>query len=212
VPAEAGIRWSTVDVPVIPGTRRVAGRAHWRSLTKGTCVFGTAIVLAAGSLLARSESREKHHEVTELAGVKLGMTPHEVVAALGEPTYIDRAHRRAPQAGKRKRDDTAFGYVYGRSYDPDYSLQLVFFDGESPRLGIACEVHAESSALGLSNGAKERVVVHKLGKPDKTSISADRKQKIISYPQWKVAYFIEKRLVVGVCISDEGVVTFVDSA
>jgi hypothetical protein len=56
------------------------------------------------------------------------------------------------------------------------------------------------------------VVVHKLGKPDKTSISADRKQKIISYPQWKVAYFIEKRLVVGVCISDEGVVTFVDSA
>jgi len=155
VPAEAGIRWSTVQLPVVAGSWRVPGCGRWKSLTKGIFVFGTAVVLAAGSLLARSESREKHRAVTELAGVKLGMTPREVVAALGEPTYVDRAHRRATPPGKRKRDDTAFGYVYGRAYDPDYSLQLVFFNGESPRLGIACEVHAESSALGLSKGAKE---------------------------------------------------------
>jgi len=65
VPAEAGIRWSTVQLPVVAGSWRVPGCGRWKSLTRGIFVFGTAVVLAAGSLLARSESREKHRAVTE---------------------------------------------------------------------------------------------------------------------------------------------------
>jgi hypothetical protein len=170
-----------------------------------------ASVLIGGSLWARDRRSKHFKEVTELAGVRLGMTPHEVVAALGEPNVVDRLRVPVPAAGKQKRD-TAFGYVYGKSYDPDYSLQVVFFDRHAPRLGIVCEVHADSSALGLAKGSRERDVRHKLGNPDRVSLSADRKQKIFSYPQWKVAYFIEKSRVIGVCISSEGVVTFVDAA
>jgi hypothetical protein len=202
----AGSCGSTVHLSVGTGRQSVTFESKWKAIGNRAFRIVAFLVLVGGSSWARSES-PRHREVTELAGVKLGMTPREVVSALGQPTLVDTF--RGP--GKRT-SDTAFGYIYARSYDPDYSLQLVFVSREAPRLSIVCEVHANTSALGLSSGSKERQVVRKLGKPDEISVSADRRQKIISYAQWKVAYFIEKRKVIGICISSEGIVTFVDAA
>jgi hypothetical protein len=207
----AGIRGSTLHVPVGIGAGRVAVGSRRRAHARVATLCTTVIVLAGVSVWARSEAPEPRREITELAGVKLGMTPLEVVAALGQPTLVDRRREAVPAAGKPKRD-TAFGYVYSKADKPEYSLQLVFYNREAPWLGVVCEVNAESSALGLANGTKERQVLRALGKPGNISISFDRVQKIISYPQWKVAYVIQKRRVVGVCVSSRGIVTFLDSA
>ena len=40
----------------------------------------------------------------------------------------------------------------------------------------------------------------------------DRRAKLISYPQWKVAYLIKRSKVNGVCISGSGTIKFTEQA
>ena len=137
------------------------------------------------------------------------MTPAEVTVALGRPTTEEGASE--SDAGETRR--AALRYSYTIRNDNEYALEIVFYtDANGLRADVVCELGGYSSALGFSNGAREWGVVRKLGRPDVTSISADRRAKLISYPQWKVAYLVKRSKVNGVCISGSGTIKFTEQA
>ena len=206
----AGIVWSTLLILLAIGVWRVADNRKRKLL--GRAVACLMVMSGLMSLATDGWSKPKKSRPqapTELAGVRLGMTPAEVTVALGKPTTEEGPSE--SDAGETRR--AALRYSYTIPNDNEYALEIVFYtDANGLRADIVCELGGYSSALGFNNGARELGVVRKLGRPDITSISADRRAKLISYPQWKVAYLVKRSKVNGVCISGSGVIKFTEQA
>jgi len=170
--------------------------------------WSTLLVLMSLSFNGWSKPKDKPQVPSELGGVKLGMTPIEVILRLGPPTAEERPSR--PDTESRY---AALRYSYTVPNNNQYAMEIVFYeDANGVRADIVCELGGYSSALGFSKGTSQFAVFRKLGRPEKTSISSDRQAKVISYPQWKVAYIIKRSKVNGVCISKSGVIRFTEQA
>lgn len=136
--------------------------------------------------------------VTELAGVKLGMSPIDVTLALGKP---DTAGEPSVSG-----EETRINYIYTHSYEPNYYLQVQFYgpDKFTTKAAIVCSRHVK--LLGFDLSSSEESVIQRLGEPDHTSISSDGVNKYINYYKWNVSYRIFKRYVAEMCIGMSGVV------
>ena len=171
--------------------------------------WSTLLVLMSLSCNGWSKPKDRPQVPAELGGVKLGMTPLEVILRLGPPTTEERPAK--PDAGEPRYP--ALRYSYTVPYNNQYAMEIVFYeDVNGLRADIVCELGGYSSALGFSKGTSQYAVFRKLGRPERTSISSDRQARMISYPQWKVAYIIKRSKVNGVCISTTGVIRFTEQA
>ena len=205
----AGIAWSTLLVLLAIGVQRVSLSRKWQPVARTIACLVMVSGLMSLSINGWSKPKDRPQVPSELAGVKLGMTPIEVTLALGPPTTEERPAD--PDGGNSRR--AALRYSYTVPNNNQYALEIVFYeDANDLRADIICELGGYSSALGFSKGMGQFAVFRKLGRPERTSISSDRQAKVISYPQWKVAYILKRSKVNGVCISRTGVIRFTDQA
>jgi len=137
--------------------------------------------------------------VTELAGVKLGMSPTDVTLALGKPDTVSD-----PSVKKGK---TRIDYVYSSP-----NVKIIFYgqDKYTTMAAIVCSAESFIELLGFNNYSAEASILQRLGKPSSISVARDALSKIISFSQWKVAFVISKGFVSEKCLTQSGVVTFAD--
>lgn len=199
-----GIVWSTLIALVAIAIWRTTVNKKWKVV--GIVIGGLVLlgVVIGVGFWGWDKYEHRPQVVTGLIGVTLGMSPVEVTLALGRPTTKF-------QLSTDKDELQQISYLYRGDNDDSY-IHSVTFLGRTGEMKVAkiCDYRGDSAVLGFSQYDDEKSVVEKLGPPGKTSIRADGLAKIISYPQWKAAYFIEKRMLQGVCASESGVATYTD--
>ena len=141
--------------------------------------------------------------VTELAGVKLGMSPTDVTLALGKP---DTASDPSVKDGETRIE---FKYSSSDNYSsPDVNIIFYGRDKYTTKVSIVCSADSSIKLLGFDNYSTEASIIQSLGKPSSISVSRDALSKIISFSQWKVAFRISKGFVSEKCITQSGRIAF----
>lgn len=198
-----GIFWSTVLILLAAAIYQISIRKKWKLVGK---VFGILIVIGAvigGGFWGWLTYQTRPVVVTELAGLRLGMSPVEVTLLKGEPNF----------KGDNTKDESATEYeshyfYFGEGHGK--GMLFIEFTGENQaavKVSEICHSYRFSKLLGISMNRSETEVIRKLGKPTHESIAADGLSKYISYEQWKVAYQISEGKVNMLCVSESGKVT-----
>ena len=208
-----GILWSTVIVVLAASIYQISIRNRWRTVGKAFGILVLAGILIGGALWGEYiyKSRPRPYAVTELGGVRLGMTPLEVRVAKGAP--INKGN-----ATLDLQEDSRFRMTWAFDIVPIEELKglpllTVIFDARTQndlKVSIVCERDGYRSLLGLSSGDTEEDMVEKVGLSTNESISEDGLSKLVSFKQWKVAYEVAKGQIGHVCVSESGKVAFAD--
>ena len=150
-------------------------------------------VVIGGVYWAWTTFENRPQVVTELDGVRLGMSPVEVTLAKGAPSTEGATSKE--QDGQLRRD-----WTFATSYGP--TLTVTFYGQTENALAasIICEAESYSGPFGLVHLSSEEDVIDKLGQPSRTSIAEDGLSKFVSFSRYKVAYQITKGVVTQVCI------------
>jgi hypothetical protein len=127
--------------------------------------------------------------LNSLSGVKLGMSEVNVTLLKGPPDSV---------VGEDN-DNVRKVLVYEEFDDINY---YVIIDGESGSLIVThiCSRDYADKVFGLGKHSTEAAIVEKLGSPDFTSIESSGTKKIISYPEWNIAFEIKKGSATQVCV------------
>lgn len=198
----SGIFWSTVLVLLAVAARQITLHQKWKITGK---VFGGVIVVCAAIVggfyswhyiksLPRAPS-----EVTELEGVKLGMTATEVTLLLGEPDQ-----KTEPTTDNK---ETKFAYKYS---SPDVNITFYGPDKYHTKVSIVCTKEPTTKLLGFDNYSTEDRIIARLGEPSWVSIKRDGLAKIDSYSKWKAAFVLAKNAIIEKCATSSGGVTFAE--
>ena len=188
------IFWSTVLILFSLGIWQITKQRRWKSV--GKVVLGLVLlnVVIGASYWGWIRYQERPIVMSELAGVRLGMTPVEVTLKLGMP---------------EKKEEQSTGT--GREMYFDYTdTNFVRFDTEGSEMR-ACMIGSSdmrATIAGLGTYSSEDEVISKFGQPTKTSINKDGVRKILSYSQWNAAFEIEKGRVVRMIISSSGAASY----
>jgi hypothetical protein len=191
-----GIFASTVLVLLAIAIWQITARHKWKLAGNIVAGFVALCAVIGGGLYAWSYVSDlplAPTVVTELAGVKLGMSPTDVTLALGKPDVAGEP--------KIKNKETRIDYFYS---DPQVDINFYGPDKYTTKVGSICTNVVYTTLLGFDNYSSEVSVIDRLGKPDQTSIAKGGLSKIISYPKWNVAFTISKGTVSEKCISLSG--------
>jgi len=191
-----GIFSSTVLVLLAIAIWQITARHKWKLAGKIAAGFVVVCAVIGFGLYAWNYIANlppAPSVVTELAGVKLGMSPTDVTLALGKPDVAGEP--------KIKNKETRIDYVYS---DPQVDISFYGLDKYTTKVSSICTSVVYTTLLGFDNYSSEVSVIDRLGKPDQTSIAKDGLSKIISYPKWNVAFTISKGAVSEKCISRSG--------
>lgn len=95
-------------------------------------------------------------------------------------------------------------------YEKNYNtLDILFNLDENDKLVVTriCSSSYRDDVLDLGVYDSERKIINKLGEPITTSINSKGLAKVINYPQWNIAFELEKEKVTNTCIfsSEEGI-------
>jgi hypothetical protein len=209
----SGILWSTVLLLLAVAIYQVSTHHKWKTVGK---VFGVLIlcgVLISGAIWGWYAYQNRPQVVTELDGVRLGMTPLEVKLLKGAPTAASEMTQEPDRsAGGEEPSPATFrlAWTFGNTQSFGGVLYVVFRGAARDHLktSIICETDGYDKALGLGRFNSEREIVEKLGSPSEQSIDRQGLKKTISYKRWNVAYEITKGSVSSVCITASGRVRY----
>ena len=198
----SGIFWSTVLVLMAVAVRQITKHGKWKPVGK---ISAGAVVICAGitgCVYAWNYIKSlppAPSEVTELANVKLGMSPSDVTLNLGQP---DGKTEPTVQGG-----ETTFQYSY-----TDTGVHITFYgiDKYHAKVTIICTSDASTKLLGFDNFSTEDLIVGRLGKPSTVSVARDGLSKIDSYRKWKAAFVLSKNTVSAKCVTSSGTVAFTE--
>ena len=203
-----GIFASTVLVLLAIAIWQITVRHKWKLAGKIAAGFVAVCAVVGGGLYAWNYIANlppAPSVVTELAGVKLGMSPTDVTLALGKP---DTASDPSVKDGETRIE---FKYSSSDNYSsPNVSIIFYGRDKYTTKASIVCSADSSIKLLGFDNYSAEANILQSLGKPSSVSVASDALSKIISYSQWKVAFTISKGFVSEKCITQSGSVTFAD--
>jgi len=197
----AGLLWSTIIALIAIAIWRTTVNKKWKTVGKvvgGIALLGVIVGVAIWGWL---KYQDRPQVVTQLAGIAIGMSKAEVTLALGKPTR-DTIGFTDGKLGPMR-------LAYVDEYNKD-KMTLIYFDYDDNAVERICELDGYESLLGFSKYSDEQDIIEKLGAPGDVSIHKEGLRKIISYPQWKAAYIIEKGDVRGVCTSKSGIVKYED--
>lgn len=195
-----GIFCSTVLLVLVFGIQRTTAHHKWKLVGKvAGLIVAAFLVIGLGYYLWNYVENlpPAPSVMTELVGVKLGMSPTDVTLVLGKP---DTTTEPSFQAG-----ETRFDYSY-----PDQNLSITFYGADKyhAKANIICTSQPFAKVLGFDNLSSEQFVLQRLGKPSSTSVSRDGLSKIDSYAQWKVSFFISKGMISEKCLTSSGGMSF----
>ncbi len=190
----ASLFWIALVALLVFGARFVTQKKKWRLVGK---IIGGLVVLCIAIGLAIwgwNAYKGRPQPVDALGSISLGMTPVEVTLALGEPNNtnpndVSDGHRR---------------YLYMEYGTLEYFIKFSDAASSSEHVQAVCSGDYNNGVFGLSKYSSQKDVIKKLGNPISQSIHKDELRKMISYPEWKVSYEIEKGDVVSVCVSENG--------
>lgn len=195
-----GIFASTVLIVLVIAIRQITLRKKWKlvgKITAGTVAVCAVIVGCFYAWNYIESLPPAPSVVTELAGVKLGMSPTDVKLALGEP---DTDPDPVSEKGQTRVD-----YIY---LEPGLSITFYGKDKYTTKAEIICTSDQYTKLLGFDNLSTEDAIIQRLGTPSKVSVSKDGLNKIISYKKWKAAFSISKGSVTEKCASASGIISF----
>jgi len=187
--------WITVLILLAFGIRYVTHKKKWRLVLKIIGgLFGLGILVGL-AIWGWYVYKERPQPVDTLGAISLGMTPLEVTLALGKPNGTNENnmldnHRR---------------YLY-TDYSGTSKYIVKFSDATNSieHVESVCSRDYSKTVFGLGKYSSEAEVTKKLGMPISQSIHKDGLKKMISYPEWKVSFEIEKGDVISACVSEDG--------
>jgi hypothetical protein len=194
----SGIFLAVVLLILAIGVWQIMTREKWKTVEKiAGALVGLGLMAAAVIFVMYADKDQipRPSTISQLAGVKLGMSPTDVTLALGRPSI----------SGKMEidRDGQAhLTYVYTKDQNEDYSLDIIFAgaDSRSTRAVIICEKGGFSNLLGLDRYSSEQDVLRNLGTPSYSSIRNDGLEKAISYAAWNASFKVARGRVIALCI------------
>jgi len=190
-----GIFASTVLLLCAAALWLITTHKKWKLVGKIAGSIVALCVVVAGGVYAWLSYEPPLSVVTELAGVKLGMSPAAVTLAKGPPTSISEPSIDGSQ--------TKIDYGYS-----DVTISFYGPDKFATKAEIICEHDGYSRLLGFGRYSSEDEITDKLGNPDSTSISSSGLSKFISYSKWKATFEISKRAVSKLCIHTAAAISF----
>ena len=197
-----GILWSTVLLLLAVAAYQVSVRNKWKAAGKMVGVLLLVVVVVVGGSWGWNRYKDRPREVTELAGVRLGMSSVEVKLAKGAP------QNEAEAKTEREGDEySLLWYFKDGDYSPVVQVRFYGKTEDTLKASVVCDTGA-SRLFGLATYSSERQVVEKLGPPTKTSIAENGLSKVVSFKPYKVAFAVEKGTVTEVCISQSGTVAY----
>lgn len=182
--------WSTVLILFSLGIRQITKQRRWKSVGKVVLGLVLIYVVIGASYWSWNRYQERPIVMSELAGVRLGMTPVEVTLKLGMP---------------KKKEEKSIGT--DRYMVFHYTETYVWFKTEGSEMRvyrILCFGNVRETIAGLSIHSSEDEVISKFGQPTSTSINKAGLEKILSYGQWNAAFGIEKGRVSKIVIFSGG--------
>lgn len=199
-----GILFSTVLIILTIAAWRLTVNRKWKLIGMITGVVVALLAILVGVWMAYLRYESRPQDVTEVGGIRLGMTPVEVTLAKGEPTSVE--NQVATEDVEKQ-----VSYLYKTPGEDGYSLVVAFRERASQmRASIICERNGVASILGFGPYSSESAIEAKLGPPGNVSINSAGLAKIISYPKWHAAFELEKGWVREICASSSGTVSFID--
>jgi hypothetical protein len=194
-----GIFSSTVLVLLAIAIWQITARHKWKLAGKIAAGFVAVCAAIGGGYYGWNYVHnlppppEPLHVVTELGGVKLGMSPTDVTLALGKPDTADE-----PTIDGAK---TRINYTYE---SPELSIAFYGPNKYATKAAIICTAEPSVKLLGFDNFSNEKLILKRLGEPDFTSIDSDGLWKAISYAKWKTSFHLTKGFVAYKCILQSG--------
>jgi hypothetical protein len=211
----SGILWSTILVLLAVTIYLVSVRNKWKTVAKlfGVLILGAAFI--GGATWGWYAYQNRPQVVTELGGIRLGMTQLDVKLLKGAPTTaseIEEQKDHSEDDEGKKGQRFKLSWLFGGDESSGTSLKIVFYGAtrDDLRVAIVCETGGYSTPLGLGRFSSEEDIVKRLGSPSTESIDSQGLRKVISYRQWKTAYEIEKGSVEAVCVAASGRVRYSD--
>lgn len=138
--------------------------------------------------------------VNQLGSISLGMTPLEVTLALGEPNNVNAND---VSDGNRR-------YLYMEYGTLEYFIRFSDPNISTEQVEAICSSDYSNGVFGLSKYSSENDVIKKLGNPISQSVHKEGLRKMISYPELKVSFEIEKGDVISVCVSEDGTMKYLE--
>lgn len=191
-----GIFWSTIVVVVFISIVLLSKYGKWKAFGKGLGIVVLLSALASGGYWGWLQHVNRPQVTTSLNGISLGMTEVEVTLAKGIPTE--------PAEAKLVEDDKSIKKTL--SYD-DCFVRLRGPTEEDLVVTTVCDTKEWSTTkvAGIDTRTSENEVVRKLGQSPNTSVNEEGTIKILNYPKWKAAYFMQKGSVIQICITEESI-------
>ena len=181
--------WSTVLILFSLGIWQITKQRRWKSV--GKVVLGLVLlnVVIGASYWSWNRYQERPIVMSELAGVRLGMTPVEVTLKLGKPE-------------KKEEQSTGTGReMFFYFTDAETFVRFHTEGSEMRAFMIGSSQNMRETIAGLGIHSFEDEVISKFGQPTSTSIHKDGLTKLLSYSQWNAAFEIQKGRVVRMIIN-----------
>jgi hypothetical protein len=198
-----GIFYSTLLLVLAAAIYQVSIRQKWNLVGK---IVGSLALLGAvsgGAYWLWDSHQSRAREVTELAGVRLGMTPVDVTLKLGKPIRQIRGD-----------EDDAFTEAFFFGETEQAIDMFVLFSGETPTADRVCVLRQDladpPNLLSFGLRESEERIIEKLGPPTSVSVHEAGLSKLISYDPFNVVYEINQGKVDRLCITSRPDMRFSD--
>jgi hypothetical protein len=195
-----GIFLSTLLVIAAVAVRMISLHRKWKLVGRVAAVLLAVCIVLGGIVYLWQYIRSlppAPSEATELAKVRLGMTPTDVTLMLGEP---DEKTEPTIQNG-----EVRFQFNYT---SPEVHVTFYGTDKYHAMVSIVCASDPSTKLLGFDSSSTEDLIIRRLGKPSTVSIARNGLSKIDSYSKWKAAFVLSKATVVQMCATSSGRVVF----
>ncbi|USN87862.1 MAG: hypothetical protein H6779_00240 [Candidatus Nomurabacteria bacterium] len=176
---------------LIYGIRLIHNKKKWKLVGK---ILGGLILLGlliGGGVYAYQTYSERPKEVTELAGISLGMKKVDVTLIKGQPS-----------------DEIEFEGGSSLNYK-DYSSFLMVNWNTAEGVYRICSSKYSDEIFGLGKYNSYNDVVKKLGQPAEKSINTEGTRMIANYPDYNVAFGVNAGEVDMACVTSR-LITFIE--
>lgn len=199
-----GIFWSTVLILVSAAAYQASIREKWKVVGKAVGLLMLVLAVGGAAVWGWYSYSNRPRPVSELNGVRLGMTPVEVKLAKGSPS--NEKDNKIDQDGDKPR----LGWLFSGGQATDESTIVVFF-GTTPedvKAAIVCAEGGYGNLLGLGPYSSEKDIIERLGAPSSVSIHENGLSKFVSFKPLKVAFELTKGQVSKMCVTRYGRVAY----